>query len=161
MGNDCLYRYKYAAAWVAPFIDIDEFVGPMPPSILPKELMRDDSVSPEIKAGAQVGWRSCRSGTPAQSFQLTKYGKLRIGNNLCVGIRDGSLELHKCTYEDDADSEIWTKRIISGQAGSTQTYTDAYMYTHAYLSPTPSSQKRLERIVAGLQCTQRMLVVRS
>merc|ERR1711934_432338 len=65
--------------------------------------------------GAQVGWRSCRSGTPAQSFQLTKYGKLRIGNNLCVGIRDGSLELHKCTYEDDADSEIWTKRIISGK----------------------------------------------
>ena len=95
MGNDCLYRYKYAAAWVAPFIDIDEFVGPMPPSILPKEHMRDDSIAPEIKAGAEVGWRSCRSKTPVQNFQLTKYGKLRIGNDLCVGIKAGSLKLHK------------------------------------------------------------------
>ena len=87
MGNDCLYRYKYAATWVAPFIDVDEFTGPMPPSILPKEHMWDDSTAPAIKAGAEVSWGSCRSGKPAQQFQLTKYGKLQIGNDLCVGIR--------------------------------------------------------------------------
>ena len=83
MGNDCLYRYKYAAAWVGPFIDVDEFVGPMPPSILPKE---GSHIKEQIKEGSEVSWRSC-SGTPAQQFQLTKYGKLRIGNDLCVGIR--------------------------------------------------------------------------
>jgi hypothetical protein len=115
LGNDCIYRYKYAAEWVAPFINVDELAGPMPPSILPKQLMHDDSIKPEIKVGSHVGWRKCRSGIPIQQFKLTKYGKLQIGNDLCVGIANKDLKLRKCSYRDEADSETWTKRIISGK----------------------------------------------
>ena len=109
LGNDCLYRYRHTAEWVAPFIDIDEFVGPMPKSILPRPYSPPpDEYAEDIRPGLRVAFRQCQQ-VPAQRFELSRFGKLRIGDNLCVG---EDLFLRNCSFA--FDSEQWIKQDPDG-----------------------------------------------
>merc|ERR1719476_564835 len=82
----------------------------MPQSILPTNPLDEGPPAGDIKEGVKVGLRRCQGSTPAQQFEFTTLGHLRIGNNLCV---DKDLVLRACSSK--YKSQKWRKIPITSK----------------------------------------------